>query len=134
MSGLPFFVLVACLTLAACGGGDDGGSTDLAAGKVFDQRELQSCLRDQGWRIEPRTTDSGIDFTTRSRSGLISADVGVEQTPAGAEKREDAWKELAAQAQVENIDDYYFRYGNVVVGFERIPSKSDRAPVERCLT
>jgi hypothetical protein len=101
---------------------------------VFDRGELQACLRAQNWRIERRNTDTGIDFTTRSRSGLISADVGIEKSPAEVETREQDWKELAAQAGVENIDDYYFRYGNVVVGFERIPSKSDRAPVERCLT
>ncbi len=100
---------------------------------MFGQAELQRCLRDRGWRIEPRSTDSGIDFTTRSRSGLISADVAVETTPAAAEQRAAAWKELAAQANIENIDDYYFRYGNVLVGFERVPSESDRAPLARCL-
>jgi hypothetical protein len=119
--------------LAACGGGDDDGSDDLSAGKVFDQQELRQCLRDQRWRIEPGT-ETGVDFTTRSRSGLISADVGVERTPAEAEKREDAWKQLAAEAGVDNVDDYYFRYGNVIVAFERVPSDTDRAPIERCLS
>ena len=122
------------LSLASCGDGDGGGSRDLAVGKTFDAAELRGCLRDQNWRIEPRVTDTGIDFTTRSRSGLISADVAVERTPADAQQREDSWKELATDAGVENIDDYYFRYGNVIVGFERVPSAADRAPIERCLS
>ena len=127
------FLLVASLLPAACGGGDDGKG-DLANGKVFDQAELQSCLRDQGFRVEPHETDTGIDFTVRSRSGLISMDVGVERTPDDAKTREDAWKELAAQAEVENIDDYYFRYGNILVGYERVPSERAQARTERCLS
>ena len=121
------------MLLAACGGGGDEGSPDRAAGKTFDPAELRQCLRDQRWRIEPGT-ESGVDFTARSRSGLLSADVGVELTTAAAEKREDAWKQLAEENGVENIDEYYFRYGNVIVAFERVPSESDRAPVERCLS
>ena len=35
---------------------------------------------------------------------------------------------------MENIDDYYFRYGNVIVAYERVPSESDRAKLERCLS
>ena len=126
-------LLVASLLPAACGGGDDGKG-DLANGKVFDQAELQSCLRDQRWRVESRGTDTGIDFTARSPGGLISADIAVEPTPDDAKAREDAWKDLAAQSGVENIDDYYFRYGNVLTAYERVPSEGDRAPIERCLT
>jgi len=122
------------LSLAACGGGDNGGSGDLAKGKAFDQSELERCLRGARLRVEPRDTDTGIDFTARSRSGLISADFGVERTADDAEARENAWRKLAEQAQVENIDDYYFRYGNVVVAYERVPSKATRATVERCLS
>ena len=125
--------IVSCMLVVACGSGGDGDGKDLAAGKVFDQAELQRCLRAQSWRIEPGT-ESGVDFTTRSRSGLVSADVGVEQTPADAETREDAWKQLATDNGVENIDDYYFRYGNVIVAFERVPSQADRGPIERCLS
>jgi hypothetical protein len=120
------------LLVAACGG--DGGTPDLAAGKTFDAAQLRSCLRDQNWRIEPRVTDIGVDFTTRSRSGLISADVAVERSAADAEQRVESWKDLARDADVENVEDYYFRYGNVVVAFERVPSGAARAPVERCLT
>ncbi len=127
------FLLVASLLPAACGGGDDGKG-DLANGKVFDQAAVQSCLRDQDFRIEPRETDTGIDFTARSPSGLITADIAVERTPDAAKTREDAWKELAAQAEIENIDDYYFRYGNILIGYERVPSERDQAPIERCLS
>jgi hypothetical protein len=121
------------VSLAACGGGDDGGKGDLAQGKAFDQAGLQRCLRGEGLRITPRGTDTGIDFTARSRSGLLTTDIAVERTPDEAKTREDAWKELAAQAEVENIDDYYFRYGNVVIAYEQVPSASARATVERCL-
>jgi hypothetical protein len=120
------------LLIAGCGGGD-GGKGDLASGKVFDEGALKSCLREQGFRVEPHKTDTGIDFTARSRSGLVSTDIAVERTPAAAKTREDAWKELAAQAGVENADEYYFRYGNVIVAYERVPSESALATVERCL-
>ena len=132
--GSILFLLIASLLPVACGGGGGDGKGDLANGKVFDQRELQSCLRGDGFRIEPRNTDSGIDFTARSRDGLVSADIGVESGPDQAKAREDAWRKLAEDAQVENIDDYYFRYGNVVVAYERVPSEADRASIERCLS
>ncbi len=123
------------LSLAGCGGGDGSGSSDLAKGKVFDQTELLRCLRGDGYRIERRNTDTEIDFTARSRSGLVTADIGVEQEgPDEAEAREAAWTKLAEQAEVENAGDYYFRYGNVVVAYERVPSESDRAGIERCLS
>ena len=94
------------------------------------------CLpRTRAGRIEPRGTDTGIDFTARSRSGLTRlTDIAVERTPDAAKTREDAWKELAAGAGVENIDDYYFRYGNILIGYERVPSTPDQAPIERCLS
>jgi hypothetical protein len=60
-------------------------------------------------------------------------DVAVEPTPDAAATREDAWKELAKQAEVENVDDYYFRYGNVVVAYEQVPSAPARATIEHCL-
>jgi hypothetical protein len=126
------FALLASLTAAGCGG-DGAGSEDLAGGKVFDQSQLADCLRDQSFRIDRRGTDAGIDFTAVNRSGLLSADIAVERTPHDAQAREDSWKKLAAQANVENIDDYYFRYGNVVMAYERVPSESDRARLERCL-
>ena len=130
---LFLFVFLASLLPAACGG-DGDGKGDLANGKVFDQAELESCLRSDGFRIEPRNTETGIDFTARSRSGLITTDIAVEKSPDEAKTREDAWKDLAAGAGVEDIDDYYFRYGNVLIGYERVPSKRDQAPLERCLT
>jgi hypothetical protein len=126
--------LLVVLSLAACGGGEDGGSEDLAKGKVFEEAELQSCLRKARFTIQPRDTESGIDFSARSRSGLVNVDVGVERGPEEAATREEAWRKLAEQAEVENIDDYFFRYGNVVVAYEQVPSESDRAPVERCLS
>jgi hypothetical protein len=133
LRALIAFALLASLTAAGCGG-DDAGSEDLAGGKVFDQSQLTDCLRDQDFRIDRRGTDTGIDFTAVNRSGLLSADIAIERTPDDAQAREDSWKELAAQANVENIDDYYFRYGNVVLAYERVPSESDRAKLERCLS
>ena len=122
------------VSLAGCGGGDGGSSDDLAKGKLFDQADVQRCLRGGGYRLERRNTDTEIDFTARSRSGLVTADFGVESGPDQAEAREAAWTKLAEEAEVENAGDYYFRYGNVVVAFERVPSASDRAGIERCLS
>ena len=91
-------------------------------------------MRKARFTIQPRDTESGIDFSARSRSGLVNVDYGVERGPEDAASREEAWRKLAEQAEVENIDDYFFRYGNVVVAYEQVPSESDRAPVERCLS
>jgi hypothetical protein len=124
-------VLVALL-LAACDG--DGGRGDLADGKVFDASAVKSCLRDAGFRIEPQVTDTGIDFTVRWRSGANNADVAVERAPGDAEAREGEWRQLAEQAGIENAGDYYFRYGNVLLGYARLPGEADRARIERCLT
>ena len=126
-------VLVA-LVLAACGGDGDGGRGDLADGKVFDAFAVKSCLRDAGFRIEPHVTDTGIDFTVRWRSGANNADVAVERAPGDAEAREGEWRQLAEQAGIENAGDYYFRYGNVLLGYARLPGEADRARIERCLT
>ena len=70
----------------------------------------------------------------RSRSGRNNADIAVEEDPDAAESREDEWKQLAADAGVENIDAYYFRYGNILIGYEQVPGQADRAPIERCLS
>ena len=129
-----YLAIVVALFLVGCGGGEDGGSEDLAKGKVFEVAELQSCLRKARFTIQPRDTESGIDFSARSRSGLVNVDIGVERGPEDAVAREEAWRKLAEQAEVEDIDAYYFRYGNVVVAYEQVPSDSDRAPVERCLS
>ena len=126
-------VLVA-LVLAACGGDGGGGRGDLAEGKVFDASAVKSCLRDAGFRIEPRVTDTGIDFTVRWRSGANNADVAVEREPGDAEAREGEWRQLAEQAGIENAGDYYFRYGNVLLGYARLPGEADGARIERCLT
>ena len=120
------------LAAAGCGGGDDGNG-DLANGKVFEPAAVKGCLRGQGFRIEPRETDIGIDFTVRWRSGLNNADVAVERDPGAAESREQEWKKLADEAGIDNIDTYYFRYGNILIGYEKVPSKADRARIERCL-
>ena len=100
------------------------GSDDLAKGKLFDQADVQRCLHGGGYRIERRNTDTEIDFTARSRSGAVTVDFGVESGPDQAEAREAAWTKLAEQAEVENAGDYYFRYGNVVAAYERVPSAS----------
>ena len=121
------------MAVAGCGGGDDGGNGDLANGKVFDPAAVKSCLREQGFRIEPRETDIGIDFTVRWRSGLNNADVAVERDPGAAESREQEWKKLANEAGIDNIDNYYFRYGNLLFGYAKVPGKADRARIERCL-
>jgi hypothetical protein len=125
--------MVSLLAAAGCGGGDDG-SADLASGKVFDPAAVKSCLREQGFQIEPRETDIGIDFTVGWRSGLNNADVAAEPDPAAAESREEEWKKLADEAGIDNIDNYYFRYGNVLIGYEKVPGKADRARIERCLS
>jgi hypothetical protein len=100
---------------------------------VFDPAAVKSCLRKDGFRIEPHETDTGIDFTLRWGSGLSNADVAVEQDPGAAESREHEWKQLADDAGIDNIDSYYFRYGNVLIGYAKVPGKADRARIERCL-
>jgi hypothetical protein len=127
-------LIVSLLAAAGCGGDGDGGNGDLANGKVFDPTVLKTCLRGEAFRIEPRETDIGIDFTVRWRSGLNNADVAVERDPAAAESREEEWKKLADEAGIDNIDDFYFRYGNVLIGYEKVPGKADRARIERCLS
>jgi hypothetical protein len=125
-------VLVASLLPVACGGGDEGRG-DLANGKVFDATAVKSCLRKQGFRIEPRLSDVGIDFAVRWRSGLNSAEVAVEKDPGAAESREEEWKQIAGEAGIEDLDSYYFRYGNILIGYEKVPGEPDKARVERCL-
>ena len=100
---------------------------------MFDPAAVKSCLRKEGVRIEPHETDTGIDFTVRWDSGLENADVAVERDPGAAESREQEWKKLAADAGIENIDSYYFRYGNLLIGYAKVPAKEDRARIERCL-
>ena len=100
---------------------------------MFDPAAVKSCLRKERFRIEPRATDTGIDFTVRWRSGVNDADVAVEQNPGAAESREREWKKLAADAGIDNIDSYYFRYGNLLIGYAKVPAKEDRARIERCL-
>ena len=90
---------------------------------MFDPAAVKSCLREQGFRIEPRETDIGIDFTVRWRSGLNNADVAVEQDPGAAESREQEWKKLADEAGIDNIDTYYFRYGNILIGYEKVRAR-----------
>ena len=125
--------VAASLAFVGCGG-DDGDKGDLAAGKVFEQGQVQRCLRQKRLRIERRQTDTGIDLTARWRSGFNSVDVAVEATPADAADREQEWKHLAEQAQIEDAGSYYFRYGNVLVGFERTPDERDRALIDSCLS
>jgi hypothetical protein len=126
-------LLVTALPVGACGGDGEGGSGDLAPGKVFDQAEVTRCLRGQGYRIERVPTDAGVDFTVRRRDGRNSIDVAVERTSGAAEAREQEWRKLAAEAGVEDAGAYYFHYGNVLLGFERVPSEAFRQEVERCL-
>ena len=127
-------VLLASLLVSGCGGGDDSGSADLANGKVFDQAELRDCFRDQGFRVDPRQTETGIDLAVQWRSGQNNADVAVEPDPAAAESREEEWKQLADDAGIENAESFYFRYGNVLIGYEKVPGEQDRARIERCLS
>jgi hypothetical protein len=101
---------------------------------VFEQAELRDCLRDQGYRVEPRQTDTGIDLAVQWRSGLNNADIAVEADPGGAESREAEWKQLADDAGIENADSFYYRYGNVLIGYEKAPAEQDRARIERCLS
>lgn len=133
MRRAPIAALLASLLVCGCGG-DDSGSPDLANGKVFDQAELQDCLRDQGFRVDPRQTDSGIDLAVQWRSGRNNADVAVEPDPAAAKSREGEWKQLADDAGIENAGSFYFRYGNVLIGYEQVPAEQDRTRIERCLS
>ena len=120
------------LVVAGCGS-DDGGSTDLANGKTFDGEAVTSCLRQEGYAVNPRQTDIGVEYAVRWRTGRNNADIAVEDDPDAAASREEEWKGLAADAGVENIDSYYFRYGNILIGFEQAPGQADRAKFERCL-
>lgn len=125
--------LVAAMLPAACGG-DSGGRGDLAPGKLFDPVDVTGCLRGEGFAVEPHRTDTGIDFTIRRRDGRNSIDVGVERSASEAADREGEWKGLADEAGVEDAQDYYFRYGNLILAYERIPSATFRQKVERCLS
>ena len=124
-------VLAAALLPAGCG--DDGGSGDLAPGKLFDPADVTGCLRNQGFAVERLRTDTGIDFTVRRRDGRNSIDVAVERSASDAADREQEWRKLAGDAGVDDAQDYYFRYGNLILGYERVPSKAFRRNVERCL-
>lgn len=127
-------LLAALLPLSGCGGGGGGGTSKPAGGKVLRPAALQRCLKKQRLLLASHSTQSGIDFTAYWRDGRNQADFGVERTPEAAAAREDAWKKLAEQAHIKNVDAYYARYGNVVVGYERVPSAADRQRLERCLT
>jgi hypothetical protein len=129
-------LLAALLPLSGCGGGGGGGggTSEPAGGKVLRPAAVQRCLKKQRLLVTPHATQSGIDFTAYWRNGRNQADFGVERAPGAAAAREEAWKKLAAQAQIKNVDAYYARYGNVVVGYERVPSTADRQRLERCLT
>ena len=126
-------VLVAASLPSACGGDGGGGSGDLAPGKLFDPADVMGCLRNQGFAIERKRTDTGIDYTIRRRDGRNSIDVGAEATASDAADREQEWRMLADQAGIEDAQDYYFRYGNLLLGYERVPSEAFRRTVERCL-
>ena len=125
-------VVLAGAMLAACGGEDDGRG-DLAQGKLFDPGDVTSCLRDEGFSVEPQRTDIGVDLTVRRPDGRNSIDVGVERSATDAAEREKAWRKLAEDAGVDNAQAYYFRYGNLILGYERAPSERFRQKVERCL-
>jgi hypothetical protein len=125
-------VLLGALGIVACGGSGEGPKA--AGGKVFRQAEVKRCLKHQRLLLPSRRTETGIDFTAYWRNGRNRADFGVEPSPEAAATRQDAWEELAKQANVANPQAYYARYGNVVVGYQRLPSKADRALLERCLT
>jgi hypothetical protein len=126
-------VLLGALGIVACGGGG-GDGPKAAGGKVFRQAEVKRCLKHERLLLASRRTETGIDFTAYWRDGKNRADFGVELTPEGAATRLDAWEKLAKQANVENPRAYYARYGNVVVGYQRLPTRADRALLERCLT
>jgi hypothetical protein len=133
-------ITIACaaaLLPLGCGGDGDSdgdGSRDLAAGKLFDPADVTRCLRAQGFGAVPNRTDTGVDFTVHRRDGRNTIDVGVEQTAAAAADLEKEWRELADQAAIENPSAYYFRYGNLMLGYERVPSAEFRRKVERCLS
>ena len=125
-------VLAAALLAAGCGD-DGGGKGDLAAGKLFDPADVTRCLRAQGLSVERHPTDTGIDYTVRRRDGRNSIDMAVERSVADAADREEEWRKLAGDAGIESAEDYYFRYGNLLLGYARVPSEAFRRTVERCL-
>jgi hypothetical protein len=125
-------VLTAALLAAGCGD-DGGGRGDLAPGKLFDPADVTSCLRAQRLAVERHPTDTGIDYTVRRRDGRNSIDMAVERSAADAADREQEWRKLAADAGIDNAQDYYFRYGNLLLGYARVPSDAFRRNVERCL-
>jgi hypothetical protein len=124
--------LAALLAPAGCGGSGDK-KPEPAGGKVLRPAALQRCLKRQRLLVTPHPTQSGIDFTAYWRDGHNQADFGLERGPEQAAAREDAWKQLAGQAHIANASAYYARYGNVVVGYEQLPSAADRLRLERCL-
>jgi hypothetical protein len=44
-----------------------------------------------------------------------------------------AWKQIAGEAGIEDLDSYYFRYGDILIGYEKVPGEPDKTRVERCL-
>ena len=123
-------VLVA--VLPACGS-DSDGKGDLASGKLFDPVDVTRCLRGEGFSVDAPQSGLEIDFTVRRPDGRNSIDVGVEPTASDAADREKEWRKLADEAGVEDAQSYYFRYGNLVLGYERIPTGAFRRKIERCL-
>jgi hypothetical protein len=123
----------ALMSPAGCGGDGGSGKEPQAGGKVLRPAALHRCLKRQHLLVASHATPSGIDFTAYWRDGRNQADFGLEQGPEQAAAREDAWKRLAEQAHIDDAGAYYARYGNVVVGWERLPSAADRLRLERCL-
>jgi predicted ABC-class ATPase len=122
--------LVAAL-LALVGCGDSGPSP---GGRTLNETAVKRCLKSKGLTVQGHQTESGIDFSAYWRDGRNSADIGVASTPGAAADLEESWKKLAQQAHVQNIDAYYFRHGNIVVGYERVPNATEKARVASCLT
>lgn len=130
-------VLCALAFLGACGGGDDG-SEDASGGELSAQtQEIQSCVADAGFAIEPNDTKNfgvevdyerlTVDLQSEGFDKPYNADIYIFEDAA-------AMQENRAAITLNTEDDLRnFSADNVLLNFSIVPDEEHSTALTDCI-